>query len=135
MLKDRERDRDRITPRRDRPSPDRPDAGREGRRDEGRSREGGNGSGSSRPKMSGSRAVTFAKEHLAELTGSVAEGLSSLTRTRDGWRVVLETVELERVPRTTDIMASYAIDLDSQGDLMGYQRIARYYRSDVDGDQ
>ena len=128
MLRHRERDRDREGVRRDRPAGDRP---AERRREEGRS--GGNGSGS--PKMSGSRAVTCAKEHLAELTGNVAEGLSSLTRTRDGWRVVLETVELERVPRTTDIMASYAIDLDSQGDLMGYQRIARYYRSDVDGEQ
>ena len=85
--------------------------------------------------MSGSRAVQYAKAHLATLTGTAAEGLSSLTRTRDGWRVVLETVELERIPRTTDIMASYAIDLDGRGDLMGYQRIARYYRSDVSGDQ
>ena len=85
--------------------------------------------------MPGSRAVLRAKAHLAELTGNAAEGLSSLTRTRDGWRVVLETVELERIPHTTDIMASYAIDLDARGELMGYQRVARYYRSDVGGDQ
>jgi len=84
--------------------------------------------------MPGSKAVLRAKAHLAELTGNAAEGLSSLTRTRDGWRVVLETVELERIPHTTDIMASYAIDLDARGELMGYQRIARYYRSDVSGE-
>lgn len=85
-------------------------------------------------RMVGSRAVACAKAHLADLTGRAAEGVSALQQTRDGWRVVLEIVELQRIPHTTDIMASYAVDLDSRGDLMGYQRVARYYRSDVDGD-
>jgi hypothetical protein len=86
--------------------------------------------------MPGSKAVERAKAHLAQLTGGMAEGVSALHRTRDGWRVVLETVELQRIPHTTDIMASYAVDVDgSSGELMGYQRVARYYRSDVDGER
>ena len=138
--RDRDRDRDRDGPRRDRPVEER----RERRRDEDRRPSGstssssssnGNAASAGSSRMPGSKAVLRAKAHLAELTGNAAEGLSSLTRTRDGWRVVLETVELERIPHTTDIMASYAIDLDSRGELMGYQRIARYYRSDVSGDK
>lgn len=133
MLKHRERDRDPDSRR-----PHSPDE-RRARHPEERRPGGTSGNGSSKAvapsRMSGAQAVEQAKAHLTDLTGGVAEGLSSLTRTRDGWRVVLETVELERIPRTTDIMASYAIDLDGRGDLMGYQRIARYYRSDVSGEQ
>ena len=71
-----------------------------------------------------------------QFTGQPIEAVSSLNRTRDGgWRVVLEVLELERIPRTTDILASYAVELDEHGDLMGYERIHRYYRNDVSGDQ
>lgn len=41
----------------------------------------------------------------------------------------METVELERIPRTTDIMASYLVELDERGDLMSYERVQRYYRN------
>src|SRR4051794_1234977 len=86
-------------------------------------------------RISGSVAVEHAKSHLMEFTGQPIEAVSSLNRTRDGWRVVLEVLELERIPRTTDILASYAVELDEHGDLMGYERIHRYYRNDVSGDQ
>jgi len=49
--------------------------------------------------------------------------------------VVVEVLELARIPRTTDILASYAVDLDQQGELLAYERVHRYYRNDVDGDQ
>src|SRR5688572_6587641 len=67
-------------------------------------------------RLSGSAAVEHAKAHLAELTGQPYEAVSALNRTRDGWRVVLEVLELERIPRTTDILASYAVELDQEGD-------------------
>jgi len=86
-------------------------------------------------RLSGSAAVAYAKAHLADLTGQPAEAVSALNRTRDGWRVVIEVLELERIPRTTDILASYCVDLDESGDLMGYERTHRYYRNDVGGDQ
>jgi len=63
------------------------------------------------------------------LTGHDCETVSALQRTREGWNVQLETVELERIPRTTDILASYLIELDEHGDLMRYERVARYYRN------
>jgi hypothetical protein len=88
-----------------------------------------------RRRLSGSAAAEYAKAHLLDLTGQPCEAVSSLSRTRDGWRVVLEIVELERIPRTTDILASYRVDLDEDGELMGYERIHRYCRNDVDGAQ
>ena len=87
-----------------------------------------------RRRLSGSAAAEYAKAHLLDLTGQPCEAVSSLSRTHDGWRVVLEVVELERIPRTTDILASYQIELDEDGELMGYVRIRRYSRNDVDGE-
>ena len=85
-------------------------------------------------RMSGSGAVQHAKAELLELTGQPAESVSSLSRTRDGWRVKLEVVELERIPHTTDILASYMVELDDEGELRGYERVNRYYRNEVGGD-
>src|SRR5436305_3574694 len=88
--------------------------------------------GKSRPKMPGSAAARKAMEHLAQLTGQTPESISGLTATGDGWKVVLDVVELERIPRTTDVMASYEVELDGAGELAGYRRLTRYYRNQVD---
>jgi hypothetical protein len=138
---DRDRDRDRDLPRRHRDDDDHrrlakknrhngdapSERDRKGQRDNGSSGSGGRGLG-------GPAAVARAMQHLVQLTRRQPEGVSALQRTRDGWRVVLEIVELERIPRTTDILASYAVALDNSGELVGYERINRYYRSDVSGD-
>jgi len=87
-----------------------------------------------RPRFSGSSAVARAKDFLLELTGHPSESVSSLTRGPDGgWRVRLEVVELERIPRTTDILASYEVQLDAHGELLTYERVARYYRNAAGG--
>jgi hypothetical protein len=88
----------------------------------------GNGGGHSR-RLTGSAAVELAKAHLLELTGQPAESVSSLGRTREGWRITLE------IPRTTDILASYVVGLDDEGELMSYERVARYYRNEVRSEQ
>ena len=89
---------------------------------------------SQRSRMTGSSAVAQAKKHLLDLTGQACETVSSITRRPDGgWNVQLEVVELERIPRTTDILASYAIQLDDQGELLGYERVNRYYRNAASG--
>jgi hypothetical protein len=78
--------------------------------------------------------VQAAREQLRQLNGSVAEAVSSFARTRDGWRVTLEVVEVRRIPETTDVLASYAVELDGDGDLMAYERVRRYQRSEALGD-
>ena len=49
-------------------------------------------------------------------------------RTDDGWRVDLEVVESRRIPDSTDILATYQVDVDEDGDLTGYHRAQRYVR-------
>ena len=93
----------------------------------------GSGGSASPRRLSGPKAVQAAKDNLEELTGQAVESVSGLVRTREGWAVSLEVVELERVPRSTDLMASYRVDVDNEGDLMGYERVARYYRNQPGG--
>ena len=89
----------------------------------------------SRGSLSGSAAVEHAKAHLLEMTGRECETVSSLSRTGDGWLIKLEIVELERIPQSTDILATYQVELDGQGELMGYERVARYYRNQASAEE
>jgi hypothetical protein len=76
-----------------------------------------------------SKAAGRAKEQLEELLGKPAESVSSLERTHDGWVVVLEVVELRRIPESTDVLASYELELDEKLNFRRYQQAARYTRS------
>ncbi|MFJ9737563.1 gas vesicle protein [Streptomyces sp. NPDC101166] len=73
-----------------------------------------------------------ARAQLAELTGMTAESVSSFSQTEDGWSLEVEVLELERVPDTMSLMASYEVELDPQGQLTGYRRVRRYERGRAD---
>ena len=83
-------------------------------------------------KPSGTRVVARAREQLGDLIGRPIEGALGLRRTDEGWEVVVEVVELHRVPDTTDVLASYAVHLDADGELTEYHRVRRYYRNQAD---
>jgi hypothetical protein len=73
-----------------------------------------------------------AREQLSELTGMTAETVSSFARTPDGWRLVLEVLELARVPDSVSLLASYEVEVDSDGELVSYRRTRRYERGRAD---
>jgi Gas vesicle synthesis protein GvpO len=85
------------------------------------------GSNQPRPPKGGVVAARAA-EQLIELIGKEAEGVVGLERTDDGWRVLVEVLELRRVPTTTDVLATYEVRVDPSGDLEGYRRLQRYAR-------
>jgi hypothetical protein len=76
--------------------------------------------------------VHRAKEQFAAVMGRAPEAVSGLVRDEEGWRVTVEVVELQRIPPSTDVLASYDVELDSDGNLAGYQRTRRYVRSQAD---
>lgn len=69
---------------------------------------------------------------LAELTGMTAESVSSFSRTEDGWQLVVEVLELARVPDTASLLASYEVEVDRDGELISYRRTQRYERGRAD---
>jgi hypothetical protein len=83
----------------------------------------------SRPRRAtGTQVAAEAARQLLELTGRAAEGVTGLERTDDGWTVQVEVVEVRRIPDTTDVLALYEVEVDSDGALQGYRRLRRYGR-------
>jgi len=78
------------------------------------------------------RLTHRARRLLQELNGADIESISAVDKTRDGWRVTLETVEVRRVPDSMDVMATYDVELDGDGDLVRYERRRRYARAQSD---
>lgn len=112
------------------PEPARAQRGRDaGGGRNGKGTDPGNGRAASRSRLSGAQAVRVAKEYLVELTGREPEAVSGLERKADGWSITLEVVEMERVPQTTDVMGSFRVQLDGEGELAGCTRVRRYYRN------
>jgi hypothetical protein len=79
-------------------------------------------------KRSGMVIAREAAEQLGQLTGRDVEGVTALERTEDGWRVEVEVLEVRRIPETTDVLATYELTLDDDGDIEGYRRLRRYVR-------
>jgi hypothetical protein len=77
--------------------------------------------------------ATQARELLRSLRGVEAESVSAVGRTPNGWRVALEVVELRRIPDSTDVLASYEVELDGKGGFLGFERGRRYNRSQAEG--
>jgi hypothetical protein len=83
--------------------------------------------GKVKPKEIAERAV----EQMQELIGRPVEGVTGLEKDGDDWKVTLEVLELERIPTTTDILGSYEVTLDADGELTGTQRTRRYARGEA----
>lgn len=79
-------------------------------------------------KQSGRQVADAAARQLGELTSKEVEAVTGLERTEDGWTVEVEVLELRRVPNTTDVLATYEVRVDSDGELEGYHRSHRYVR-------
>ncbi|MGW3659584.1 gas vesicle protein GvpO [Streptomyces sp. NPDC005151] len=77
-------------------------------------------------------AMRAAAEQLQELLGRPPESVSALKPTEDGWEADVEVLELERIPETTSVMATYRVTLDKEGDLVAYERKRRYTRGQID---
>ncbi|MFE2534514.1 gas vesicle protein [Streptomyces sp. NPDC059371] len=86
------------------------------------------------PSRSGGAAgaIRSAVEQLGTLLGRVPESVSAIRPTDDGWEADVEVLELERVPETTSVMATYRVTLDKKGDLVAYERKRRYTRGQID---
>jgi hypothetical protein len=70
---------------------------------------------------------------LSKFVGCPAEGVTGLHRTDDGWALVVEVREVERIPETMDVLASYEVEVDGDGEITGFERRRRYQRAQVEG--
>ncbi len=69
---------------------------------------------------------------IAALVGLPTEGVSGIRRNSNGWVVTVEVLEVGRIPQTTDVLATYDVHVDEDGNVTEYQRTRRYLRGQVE---
>jgi len=84
-------------------------------------------------KLTLRRVGETALAEVSELVGCPAEGVTAVRKDDDGWIVTIELLEVARIPETTDVLASYEVHVDGDGDVMEYRRLNRYLRAQVEG--
>ena len=87
-----------------------------------------NDESSSDGRMSARDLTLAAKRTVQDLTGYTPESVSGFQWDGEAWLVTVDVCELQRVPNTTDVMATYVVQLDDQGGLLGYKRERRFQR-------
>lgn len=113
------------------------DGGDEARGDGGDGRRGSDRGGDGQPARSGKgsgglkpmQLARLAAAQLMQLTGRDIDGTSGIEQTDEGWRVLFEVVEVSRVPRGMDVLGLYEVIVDGDGDLLRYERLRRYGRT------
>ncbi len=91
-------------------------------RDRGRAADG------AQPELTAAEAGRHGLREIAGLTGKETEGVTGVEPAEDGWLVFVEVVEDRRIPSSTDLLATYQIELGPDGELVSYRRVRRYSR-------
>jgi hypothetical protein len=89
------------------------------------------GGGTRRPRAR--EIARLAARQLASLSRHRIEGIAGLAREGDEWRVDVEVVEVSRVPPSTDVLGTYAVYVDEDGELISYERVGRFVRGQAGG--
>jgi hypothetical protein len=84
-------------------------------------------------KLSARDLTLAAKETISDLTGRKVESVTGMQWDGDAWEITVDVLELERVPNTTDVLATYALKVDDEGRMLGYKRERRYVRGQAEG--
>jgi hypothetical protein len=85
------------------------------------------------PASEAAELVDVARRQLESVLGSEVERVSGIRRAEGSWKIGLEVVEFRRIPDSTDILASYEVELDGDRNLVGVTRLRRYRRADAEG--
>lgn len=75
--------------------------------------------------------VHGAMKQLGDMTGLAGDNVSNLTKVDGGWHLVVNMIELKRIPPSTDMLASFDVSVDGKGNITNYQRSRRYLRDQI----
>jgi hypothetical protein len=79
-------------------------------------------------RLSAAELGEAAMTTVQELTGHQPEAVTGLEWDGEFWDVTVEVLGLSRIPNTTDVLASYVVQLDEGGTLRGMKRTNRFVR-------
>jgi len=85
-----------------------------------------------RPRLGLREAAERAVHEFTELLGRDVHAVTGAKKVDDGWSVLVDVVELERIPQSTNLIATYRVDVDQRGRVSGYERLRRFTLGAVD---
>ncbi|WP_329054507.1 gas vesicle protein [Amycolatopsis sp. NBC_01488] len=90
-------------------------------------------SGKSVSRLRAADAIREATTQFGVVTGLALHAVTGLrTRADGGWSVLVDVVELARIPDSTSVLATYRVDLDAAGELTACERLRRFTRGATD---
>ena len=72
--------------------------------------------------MNANEVVEKAQQEFFRLGKKPADGVTGLSKTEEGWAVLLEALERKAIPDTMDVLGLYELHLDNEGNLLGLDR-------------
>jgi hypothetical protein len=84
-------------------------------------------------KLSARDLTRSARDTIEDLTGHDVEAVTAMQWDGESWLLTVDVCEMARVPNTTDVLASYVVQLDESGGLLGYKRDRRFQRGQAEG--
>ena len=63
-----------------------------------------------------------AKEQLAEVTGFSPVAAVGGFKDEEGWHISVDVLEMARLPESTDIIGTYMVTLDPEGNMVKFEK-------------
>ena len=81
--------------------------------------------------MNANDVIEKAQQEFVRLGKKPADGVTGLSKTEEGWAVLLEALERKAIPDTMDVLGLYELHLDNEGNLLGLERKKLRKRGDT----
>ena len=72
--------------------------------------------------MNANQVVEKARKEFIGLGKKPADGIAGLSKTKEGWAILIEALERKAIPETMDVLGLYELRLDDEGHLLGLDR-------------
>ena len=72
--------------------------------------------------MNANQVVEKARKEFIGLGKKPADGITGLSKTKEGWAILLEALERKAIPDTMDVLGLYELRMDEEGHLLGMDR-------------
>lgn len=69
-----------------------------------------------------------AKQQLAEVTGFKPVAVVASHRDAKGWHLSVDMLEMARLPDSTDLLGTYEVDLDEEGNMLRFEKKRTHLR-------
>lgn len=70
-------------------------------------------------------------EQLQSLLGLEVSSVIAASETEEGWQLTIELIERKAVPDTQDLLGTYVVTLDHNGEMTAYERTDIRRRMDL----